>query len=75
VLVLATIQYPKSVIFLDKNQNCTQGKLVRPSNSTHSKPRTTIRTRLLKCFVLITLCCKTKHLKAYYAALYAALNE
>ena len=31
---------------------------LKPSFFSHSKPR----TRLLKCFVLITLCCKTKHL-------------
>ena len=30
------------------------------SISSHSKPH----TRLLKCFVLITLCCKTKHLRS-----------
>ena len=33
---------------------------VKPSISTHSN---LTRTRLLKCFVLITLCCKTKHLR------------
>ena len=31
--------------------------------STHSKPCTRRCMRLLKCFVLITLSCKTKHLK------------
>ena len=38
---------------------------VKPSISTHSKPCTTHRTRLLKCFLLITLCCKTKHLRSH----------
>ena len=42
-------------------------KRLKPNISSHSKPRTlpcTLhRTRLLKCFVLFTLCCKTKHLK------------
>ena len=37
---------------------------LKPSISTHSKPCMTSRTRLLKCFVLITLCCKTKHLRS-----------
>ena len=31
---------------------------------TLSKPRTMPHTRLLKCFILITLCCKTKHLRS-----------
>ena len=38
---------------------------LKPSISAHSKPRTTPRTRLLKYFVLITLCCKTKHLRSF----------
>ena len=33
---------------------------LQPSLSTHSKSGTTPHTRLLKCFVLITLCCKTE---------------
>jgi hypothetical protein len=37
---------------------------LKPSISTHSKTRTTPRTRFLKCFVLITLCCKTKKLRS-----------
>ena len=36
----------------------------KPSIFTHSKPRTTPHTRVLKCLVLITLCCKTKHLRS-----------
>ena len=43
-------------------------KTVKPSMSSHSKPHTTPHmipyTRLLKCFVLISLCCKTKHLRS-----------
>ena len=41
-----------------------RGYNVKPSISTRSKPRTTPYTRLLKCFVLITLCCKTEHLRS-----------
>ena len=37
---------------------------VKPSISSHSKFRTMPRTRLLKCFVLITLWCKTKDLRS-----------
>ena len=40
------------------------GIKVKPSISSHSKPCTTPCTRLLKRFVLITLCCKTKHLRS-----------
>ena len=36
----------------------------KPSISTHSKPRTMPCTRLLKCFVMIALCCKTKPLRS-----------
>ena len=42
---------------------------VKPSISSHSKPCKTPRTRLLKCFVLITLCCKTKHLRSLVRAI------
>ena len=37
---------------------------VKPSISTYSKLHTRPHTRLLKCFVLIILCCKTKHLRS-----------
>ena len=41
-----------------------QKLIVKPSISTHSKPRTRRHMRLLKCFVLIILCSKTKHLRS-----------
>ena len=37
--------------------------------SSHSKPHMTPQTRLLKCFVLISLCCKTKHLRSLVRAI------
>ena len=48
---------------------------LKPSISSHSKPRTMAYTRLLKCFVLITLCCKTKHLRSLIRESYKALND
>ena len=42
---------------------------LKPSISSHLKPRTTPRTKLLKCFVLVTLCCKTKHLRSLVQAI------
>ena len=39
---------------------CVQSFQKKPCISSHSKPC----TRLLKCFALITLCCKTKHLRS-----------
>ena len=39
-------------------------KHLKPCISSHSKPRTTPRTMLLRCFVLYTLCCKLKHLRS-----------
>ena len=36
---------------------------VKPSISSHSKPHTRSRTRHLKCFVLNTVCSKTKRLR------------
>ena len=40
------------------------GIKVKSSFSSHSKPRTTPCTRLLKSFVLITLFCETKRLRS-----------
>ena len=41
--------------------------IFKPSISTHSKPRTLPRTRLLKCFGLQHSTIKTKHLSSYEA--------
>ena len=41
-----------------------KSRLVKSSISTHSKPCAMPCLRLLKCFVLITLCCKTQQLRS-----------
>ena len=45
------------------------GIKVKPSFSSHSKPPTMPCTRILKRFVLITLFCKTKHLRSLIQAI------
>ena len=43
--------------------------ILKSSISSHSKPYMTHCTRHLKCFDLITLCCKTKHLRNLIGAI------
>ena len=51
-------------LVIRNSQLAMYSKQFKPSISTsHSKPRTTSHTRLLNFFVLIRLCCKTKHLR------------
>ena len=51
------------------NTTLTKEVTLKPSISTHSKPSTMPCTRLLKCFVFITLCCKTKYLRSLVQAM------
>ena len=54
-------------------QGCAMDSTLKPSISSHSRPHTMPRMmprmRLLKCFVLITLCCKTKQLRSLVQAI------
>ena len=57
------------LIFSHLHKNFLAQEKLKPSISSHSKHGTMPRTRLLKLFVLITLCCKTKHLRSLVRAI------
>ena len=55
----------KTIIVIQELKFCKIApKSLKLNISSHSKPRTMSRTRLLKCFVLIALCCETKHMRS-----------
>ena len=61
--ILTLSQGPKAscdcfIVAIFKKAN----KILKPSSSSHSKSRIRHQTSLLKCFVSIALCFKTKHL-------------